>query len=1151
MGKLSIICFFILILISCKREQEKKVINLNTLKSEKAEGYVVPKDSMAEPVVTCIDKNKLKKIAFTKPYKVEIKSNIHPIVKPKSKLSVHPKIISLKKECLIIKKIHFSKSSVFIAGTPEVVNAKEAFTKYQNPQNFSSFSKLQGLKQQSIFCMEEDQYGNLWFGTNGGGVSKFDGKLFSHYTDREGLSNNEIRCILRDKKENLWFVTFGKGVCKFDGKFFTRFTTDEGLSHNQVLSILEDKVGNIWFGTNGGGVCKYDGEFITQYNENTGLSNNLILSMLEDKAGNIWFGTFGGGVCKFDGSIFTHFTVKDGLSGNNISCMLEDKSGNLWFGTDANGLNSFDGKNFISYTVKEGLSNNIVRCLHQDYTGKIWIGTEGGGVSVFNGSYFTNFTTNEGLSGNSILSMLEDRNNTLWIGTYEGGVNKFSGKIFTNYTDKEGLSNNHIMSIFKDNEGRLWLGSNDGIVNMYDGKSFSYFNLKAGFANSKISSIVQDTKGNLWFGSLGSGVCKFDGKFFTFFATKDGLSNNYIYCMLADKKGNVWFGTYGSGICKYNGNSFTSFTTNEGLSDNNVFSIAEVSNGDIWLGCGDGMANKFDGKQFTHYIINKGIQHNVVRSVMEDKNRNIWFGTYGGGLSKYDGKYFTHFTVKEGLSSNNILSSIEDKNGNLWFGTSLGLSKLTKTMYARIEDSVMLNSLSESAVIFKSYTHEDGFLGVGVNTGTSICEDKNGIIWIAANDRLTAFHPEGECSDTFPPGIQLNNIDLFNEKINWAQLENKKDTIIVLGNGVKVGNFVFNNISKWNSIPEGLSLAYDNNFLTFRFIGITQKSPNKVQYRYKLEGIDENWNSLSDITEAHYGNLPSGDFTFKVKAINSDGYWSKELSYSFNIRPPWWKTWWAYSLYIILVVAGILLYINLRLRNLKKRQKILEKTVKERTAELELQKKRSDELLLNILPSEVAEELKQKGSAKARQFDNVTVMFTDFKNFTAITEKLTPAELVAEIHNYFKVFDNIIDKYNIEKIKTIGDSYMCASGLTSSANKATVNDMVNAAIEIRQYISEHFQNKKAKGKEPFEIRIGIHTGPVVAGIVGIKKFAYDIWGDTVNIASRMESSGEVGKINISSTTFELVKENFTCTYRGKIEAKNKGMIDMYFVEYAN
>jgi class 3 adenylate cyclase len=203
--------------------------------------------------------------------------------------------------------------------------------------------------------------------------------------------------------------------------------------------------------------------------------------------------------------------------------------------------------------------------------------------------------------------------------------------------------------------------------------------------------------------------------------------------------------------------------------------------------------------------------------------------------------------------------------------------------------------------------------------------------------------------------------------------------------------------------------------------------------------------------------------------------------------------------------------------------------------------------LLNILPAEVAEELKEKGRTEAKLFEQVTVMFTDFKGFTQTAEKLSPRELVAEIDAAFSAFDHIISKYNIEKIKTIGDSYMCVGGLPV-ANQTNAADVVTAALQIQRYMEEQVEERRKKGKEAFEIRIGIHTGPVVAGIVGVKKFAYDVWGDTVNIASRMESSGEAGKVNISGETYEMVKDVFRCCHRGKIKAKNKGEINMYFVE---
>ncbi len=211
------------------------------------------------------------------------------------------------------------------------------------------------------------------------------------------------------------------------------------------------------------------------------------------------------------------------------------------------------------------------------------------------------------------------------------------------------------------------------------------------------------------------------------------------------------------------------------------------------------------------------------------------------------------------------------------------------------------------------------------------------------------------------------------------------------------------------------------------------------------------------------------------------------------------------------------------------------------------EKERSDLLLLNILPEETAEELKSKGFATPKHYDKVSVLFTDFKGFTKIAEKLTPQQLVEELNRCFVEFDRIIDRYHLEKIKTIGDAYMCAGGIPV-ANDSNPVDIVNAALEIKAYMENLKREREARGQDYWELRIGVHTGPVIAGVVGKNKFAYDIWGDAVNTASRMESSGIPGKVNISGDTYQLVKDHFECIHRGKIAAKNKGEIDMYIVE---
>ncbi len=246
------------------------------------------------------------------------------------------------------------------------------------------------------------------------------------------------------------------------------------------------------------------------------------------------------------------------------------------------------------------------------------------------------------------------------------------------------------------------------------------------------------------------------------------------------------------------------------------------------------------------------------------------------------------------------------------------------------------------------------------------------------------------------------------------------------------------------------------------------------------------------------------------------------------------------SALFILGLAGLLFA---RFRSKKKSNLALE----EKNRLIEDERQRSDELLLNILPAEIAKELKENGKASAKKYENVTVLFSDFKNFTQISNRLTPEQLVKELDYCFKGFDYIISQYKgIEKIKTIGDAYMCASGLSTSSTFPT--DIIKAALDIQEFLEDYKRGKKILGEEFFEARIGIHTGPVVAGVVGVNKFAYDIWGETVNIASRMESQCEVGQVNISEATYNKIKYDFQTEYRGKLNAKNVGAMDMYYVK---
>jgi ligand-binding sensor domain-containing protein/class 3 adenylate cyclase len=1015
----------------------------------------------------------------------------------------------------------------------------------------------QGMASSYVYSITEDKSGNLWFGTGGGGVSRYDGTSFTHFTTNEGLSNNTVWAITTDKSGNLWFGTNGGGVSRYDGTSFTHFTTKEGLSNNNVLSITEDKSGNLWFGTNGGGVSRYDGTSFTHFTTNEGLSNNTVLSITEDKSGNLWFGTEGGGVSRYDGTSFTHFTTNEGLSNNNVLSITEDKSGYLWFGTNGGGVSRYDGTSFTHFTTNEGLSNNTVLSITEDKSGNLWFGTEGGGVSRYDGTSFTHFTTNEGLSNNTVWSITADKSGNLWFGTTGGGVSRYDGTSSTHFTTNEGLSNNTVLSITEDKSGNLWFGTNGGGVSRYDGTSFTHFTTNEGLSNNTVLSITEDKSGNLWFGTWGGGVSRYDGTSFTHFTTNEGLSNNTVLSITEDKSGNLWFGTRGGGVNRYDGTSFTHFTTNEGLSNNNVWSITEDKSGNLWLGTTGGGVSCYDGTSFTHFTTKEGLSNNTVLSITEDKSGNLWFGTRGGGVSRYDGTSFTHFTTNEGLSNNTVWSITADKSGNLWCSTESGITNFVQGVG---DSSNTKHSEDNQHLTLLRYMKNDGLKGMDFYAN-SVCLDSKNRIWWGSGKSLTMLDLNNYAQAQKPPVVYLNQLDINGQFIDYKNLSDSSK-----------GEITFKSVRTYENYPLDLELYYHQNHLTFHFSAIDWAAPHKIQYSYVMKGLSTQWSKSTAETKADYRNLSHGTYTFKLRTIGESGIWSEAFEYTFTIKPPWWHSWWARMLYALLTIFIIWYIVRWRTASLKQRQKELETEVDNATTEIRKQKdviekekvevekqrdevskekERSDNLLLNILPAEVAKELKEKGAADAQLIEHVTVIFTDFKGFTSMSEQLSPKELVADLHACFSEFDRICEQHGIEKIKTIGDAYMAAGGLPTP-NQTHPTDVVKAALEMAEVVEKGKADKVADNLPFFEVRIGVHTGPVVAGIVGVKKFQYDIWGDTVNTASRMESSGEIGKVNISQATYELLKgdSEFYFESRGKIEAKGKGEIEMYFVSIA-
>jgi signal transduction histidine kinase/ligand-binding sensor domain-containing protein len=890
-------------IFSCQLREEKTIQRPSGPKVVEAHGYVVPVDSMEPPNVIDVEKHLPITIPSGKSIKYYTNKNYHIAGLPKIVNAGFPRICTpgrdtFKQPEKISVNISLSKLT-----DPEIVKSKDASFGNSNSGLFSTYSKMQGLNHNQISSMIEDKAGNIWFGTEGAGVTKFDGRNFTQFTAENGLSHNNVMSILEDNNNNIWFGYYDGLFDKYDGQNITKYQLPEG-NRDLVQSINEDNDGNIWFNSNIG-VIKYDGVSFFQYSYKQGLQLGTILSIINDKNGNLWFAGLGG-IAKFDGTSFYHYSQKEGLLSDFNFSILEDKSGNLWIGHES-GVSKFNNSTFSQYTTNEGVPAGSILQIKEDYLGHIWFGTADNGIFKFDNTYFSHFTTQDGLEANTIESILSDKMHNLWIGTYGGGVSKYNSHHFTNYTSIEDLDMKNVQGIAADHDGNFWFcHKKEGIVK-FNGEYFEHFKDTELSTAYRFNKILFDLENTIWL-SGPQGVAKFNHGEFTYFFKNDFRSFTDIRNMTLDNKGNIWVCTWGEGVSMFDGQKLIQFKTENGISSDNNASIHFDSKGNIWIGSWEKGVTKLTPIDLknkmkyscTHYSEKNGLSQKSVYGIHEDSGGNIWFGTWGGGVSRFDGNRFTHITSKEGLINNFVYSILEDKNQNIWLGTRLGLSQLRNSFLTEWfgKRSTTYKNGFKSGI--ENYSFEDGFLGIGCKSG-GLIEDKKGNIWVLTDNTITTFplRVNKEITDSIAPNVQINAVKLFNEKIDWSNLQDNLDTSFTIGNGVKVGKFKFTGLSKWYSLPENLSLAYNNNYITFNYIGITQKNANKVMYQYILEGNNENWSAFTPFTEAHYSNLPHGRYTFKVKAMNNEGFWSEEFHYPFTIRPPWWLTWWANFIYLI------------------------------------------------------------------------------------------------------------------------------------------------------------------------------------------------------------------------------------------------------------
>ncbi|MBL7898397.1 MAG: hypothetical protein JNJ99_07665 [Crocinitomicaceae bacterium] len=1041
---------------------------------------------------------------------------------------------------------------------------------------FDRFSIENGLSQSSVTGIVQDDLGFIWIATQDG-LNRFNGYDFlifkSDQTDSTSLPNNYLSFLTKDEFGFIWFGT-NRGFGRINPQNFkiNRVNRDliPGIRGYVFTHIGFDAAGNIWALSDKYGINKINPktkevEIIKGINGDSGFTTLFV-----DESKTVWIGSEAGKVYyttppynsykevdktqKKPGSITQIsqnstnsllvstqagiYTIDEDkimrpLAENKIleylqiSCAYRENKNNVWIGTEQDGLfllikDSTGNEKLFQYKTNPYNNSSIlddnISCIFEDKNGVFWIGAEKG-FSKFDkykqgfASISVNNDPAHGLIDYNVWSFAENKAGDIYIGTkkdltvYKTNEQKFYHII------REKNDQSYLLSIYVESPQKIWLGYDDGLyiltINNLQNQDYSFRKVDFQTANEesndlRVYQIVEADENRLWIGSrLGLSIIDKKSLDYSFYAnteTEGSIGEGSVKVIYRDLTGKIWIVT----------------------SDQGLYNIVEKADGSFY---------------FKQYAVINHDEHNAHITCLVQTEKNIlWLGTYGEGIKKLNltTSETINYTESEGLANNVIYGLLEDADHNIWASTNKGISKF-----------------DPKTEMFTNFTVKDGLQSNEFNTGAFL-KSSDGLLYFGGINGYTVFNPHLINKNPHEPKAIISSVQLSSK-------------------GSKNKEIIAQNISS----SYELNLEYFQNDISFEFVSTNYSNIGKTRYKYILEGHEEEMSYLDNENKVNYLNIPHGNYTLKVYAQSADGVWSSQpTTLTLNITPPFWLTWW-FRILIILVLTFIGIAIYRRRVDVIRRQKVrLEIEVVKRTRQvteqakkiedqkkkveiqkakiehqkelLEKEKEKVEQLLLNILPEGTAEELKKEGRSKARYYKNVSVLFTDFVGFSKIAEEMKPQDLVQKLDSYFSKFDEIIEKYDLEKIKTIGDSYMCAGGVPIR-NKSNAIEVTLSALEIKDYMLNRQKAAVEKGEKEWEIRIGINTGEVIAGVIGIKRFAYDIWGATVNQAQRMEMHGQPGTVNVSGNTYEYIAPYFECTYRGKVQTKHKGMLDMYYV----
>lgn len=806
-----------------------------------------------------------------------------------------------------------------------------------------------GLSQNSVTCVFQDSKGFLWIGTESG-LNRYDGNSFRVFKneplDPRSISSNYITDITEDEKGNLWIATdYGLNFYDRNSAAFRTYFSDDrsslSLSDNYIYSVTVDGEGYIWAKTirhldKIDLIRKQVISFEHSFDLFNPIADKAFFPVMQDSRGILWLGT-NDGLNYFDPQyedfkLFTHQPHdKHSLSNNQIRCIYEDSLSRMWIGT-SNGLNLIDlkTKKFTSYFWKPD-GKNIVTSIVEDINGGLWVGTVGDGLLKFNIDFesFTEYRHNpmdvNSVLSNDIYSLMKDRSDILWIGTRNGlnklDIKKKKFKLYKNTPSSPfPFISNNITAIWEDDNSHIWLGSerqgilvfdpdhnSSKIVKEIDGQKMMKLAVNGIFQQGSDDVLIATDKG--LFITAGSGKIEPLHKKVNCAGCEKVMSFE-ISAVYKDSKERIWFGTK-QGLFYYDtkqnalASFFNDFNDISTISSNSINVIYEDQSGNIWIGTDRGLnryeesADIFERKMYEKNSA-YGLSHNSVYSIIEDANGFLWVGTRSG-LNRYDHNtgFFHFYTEKNGLPNNQISAMITDSN-YVWISTHRGLARIDIDTYD-----------------IRSFDIADGLQGYEFNSN-AVYKNKNGLIYFGGTEGFNAFEPDKILDNQILPNVVINSVNVFSNE----------------------GKFTYNIGNK-----KQLKLPYNRQTFTIDFAALEFTLPSQNVFKYKMEGLDEEWIDIENRNFANFSNVPPGRYTFKVKGANNDRVWNpKHAELEIIIATPFWRNIYAYIVYGLLLIFIVLMYIEFRTRTLKKSNRVLRD---KQQAALEIERKSAELSLKN------------------------------------------------------------------------------------------------------------------------------------------------------------------------------------------------------------